>query len=80
MASLLSKFRIAYSDLTIITDIMKKASDSTKKFFDEVLEEYKKNHGNLNDDGNNLPFSNYLLQQFSKHEHIMFARMIPKNF
>ena len=31
---------------------MKKASDSTKKFFDEIVEDYKRNNGKLSDDGN----------------------------
>ena len=38
MISLLSKFRIDYSDVTIIPDVTKKAKDSTKSEFNQILE------------------------------------------
>ena len=41
MASLLSKFRIDYSDLTVIPDITKKAENTTKDFFDALIKDFK---------------------------------------
>ena len=38
MISLLSKFRIDYSDVTIIPDVTKKAKDSTKSEFNQILD------------------------------------------
>ena len=37
MAALLAKFRIDYSDVIVIPDVTKKASDSTVAEFDEIL-------------------------------------------
>ncbi|ODM98389.1 Bumetanide-sensitive sodium-(potassium)-chloride cotransporter [Orchesella cincta] len=41
MASLLSKFRIDYSDLIIIPDITKRAEDTTRRFFDGLIKDFK---------------------------------------
>lgn len=41
MASLLSKFRIDYTDLTVIPDITKKAENQTKAFFDSLIKNFK---------------------------------------
>merc|ERR1712241_739516 len=38
MISLLSKFRIDYSDVTVIPDVTKKAKDSTKSEFNQILD------------------------------------------
>ena len=37
MISLLSKFRIDYSDVTVISNVTKKANDATKAEFTEIL-------------------------------------------
>ena len=37
MASLLAKFRIDYSDVIVIPDVMKKAKDQTKTEFKSIL-------------------------------------------
>ena len=39
MISLLAKFRIDYSDVTVIPDVTKKAKDQTKQEFNSILEE-----------------------------------------
>lgn len=51
MASLLAKFRIEYSDLIVITDVMTKAKDSTREFFENLIKEYKKTNDGIADDG-----------------------------
>ena len=51
LASLLSKFRIKYSDLIVITDVMKKADEKTKIFFNDLVQEYRKTNDGNNDPG-----------------------------
>lgn len=41
MASLLAKFRIDYSDLTVIPDITKKPQEKTISFFEELIRDHK---------------------------------------
>ena len=40
MASLLSKFRIDYSDLILLPDITKKPEESTLKFFNDLIKDF----------------------------------------
>jgi len=40
MASLLSKFRIDYSDLTLIPDITKKPLETSTQFFNELIKDF----------------------------------------
>jgi len=40
MASLLSKFRIDYSDLTLIPDITKKPQETSSQFFSELIKDF----------------------------------------
>jgi hypothetical protein len=51
LASLLAKFRIEYADLVIITDVMTKAKESTREYFDGLLKEYKKTNDDIMDEG-----------------------------
>lgn len=49
MASLLSKFRIDYSDLTLIPDITKKPQETSTQFFNELIKDFvvpDKDNGN----------------------------------
>lgn len=48
MASLLSKFRIDYSDLTVIPDITRKAGSVTKTFFEDIIKDFR---GDPNESG-----------------------------
>lgn len=41
MASLLAKFRIDYSDLTVIPDITKKPQEKTSAFFESLIKDIK---------------------------------------
>jgi solute carrier family 12 sodium/potassium/chloride transporter 2 len=43
MAAMLSKFRIDFSDVIVITDIVKKASESTRNYFDGLIKNFVKN-------------------------------------
>lgn len=40
MASLLSKFRIDYSDLTIFTGLMKKPQEETNVFYENLIKDF----------------------------------------
>jgi solute carrier family 12 (sodium/potassium/chloride transporter), member 2 len=40
MASLLAKFRIDYSDLTLIPEITKKPEDSSISYFDRLIADF----------------------------------------
>ena len=42
---MLSKFRIDYSDVIVITDITKKPADSTRAYFDSLTKQFMKNEG-----------------------------------
>ncbi|XP_055703253.1 bumetanide-sensitive sodium-(potassium)-chloride cotransporter isoform X2 [Phlebotomus papatasi] len=61
MASLLAKFRIDYSDLRLLPDITKKPQDETIKFFNDLLEEYRKGQSKDGTDGSNLITESELL-------------------
>ena len=43
MAAMLSKFRIDYSDVIVITDITKKPQKSTRNYFDSLTKNFVKN-------------------------------------
>lgn len=51
MASLLSKFRIDYSDLKVIPDITRKPQESTKQFFDSLIGEFTRDKEGEEDSG-----------------------------
>ena len=47
LAGLLSKFRIDYSDVVIVSDIHKKAKGSTRKEFETLIQQFRvKNRDN----------------------------------
>lgn len=52
MASLLSKFRIDYSDLKVITDITKKPQDDTVSMFETLIKDLMSpDNDDADDDG-----------------------------
>lgn len=51
MASLLSKFRIDYSDLRVITDITKKPHDDTVSMFETLIKDLMSNEDDDDDGG-----------------------------
>ncbi|XP_055915319.1 bumetanide-sensitive sodium-(potassium)-chloride cotransporter isoform X3 [Eupeodes corollae] len=48
MASLLSKFRIDYSDLQLIPDITKKPQETSTQFFNELIKDFVVSENNVN--------------------------------
>lgn len=61
MASLLAKFRIDYSDLELITDITKKAEDSTYHYFKDLIRNFTNRNSDNPNDGNDSIFKLILL-------------------
>ena len=57
MAAMLSKFRIDFSDVIVITDITKKSSESTRNYFDGLIKNFVKNE----DGQSKLGISNVIL-------------------
>ena len=54
MANLLAKFRIDYSDVIVIPDVAKKAAESSRMEFDQLIEEFKsKEEVDKENDGKN---------------------------
>jgi len=64
MAAMLSKFRIDYSDVIVITDITKKPADSTRAYFDSLTKKFMKNEddeqGTSYDSAINMLFSLFM--------------------
>lgn len=56
MASLLSKFRIDYSDLTIFTGLMKKPQEETILFYENLIKDFVTKSNDQSTDESNFPF------------------------
>lgn len=64
MATLLSKFRIDYSSVILITDILKQPREESKQQFHRLIENYLKKDENDLSNENRLTFTNEELEQF----------------
>lgn len=64
MASLLAKFRIDYSDLELLTDITKKADDSTYYYFKDLIRNFTSKEKELCDNPNECKLN-------TKHKHLL---------
>ena len=54
MAALLSKFRIGYSDVIVIPDIIKPPKEATKEEFKELIQKWKPNENDSNEDNDEI--------------------------
>lgn len=54
MASLLAKFRIDYSDLTLIPDITKKPDESTTKYFNSLIKDFRTSSNSTDGESNGV--------------------------
>lgn len=61
MASLLAKFRIDYSDLELLTDITKKADNSTYYYFKDLIRNFTSNENRLSDNPNECKLPHRIL-------------------
>lgn len=64
MASLLAKFRIDYSDLELISDIAKKADDSTYTYFNDLIRQFMKKDNSDDSNGGKCDFEQKLKEKF----------------
>jgi solute carrier family 12 sodium/potassium/chloride transporter 2 len=74
MASLLSKFRIDYSDLTIFSDLTKKCQEETMAFYENLVKDFVTNskadatdagESNVDEDSNRSPVAYFCEQCYS---------------
>lgn len=72
---MLSKFRIDFSDVIVITDITKKPSESTRNYFDGLIKNFVKN-----EDGQGKLSFKYLPRESYRTERILtiFDEQMPE--
>lgn len=58
MASLLAKFRIDYSDLTLIPDITKKPDESTTKYFNSLIKDFRTSSNSTDGESSGIQYIN----------------------
>ncbi|XP_065334078.1 bumetanide-sensitive sodium-(potassium)-chloride cotransporter isoform X1 [Cloeon dipterum] len=78
MASLLSKFRIDYSDLKIIPNITKKPQESTKKLFDEFIKDFTKDKDGVEDSAP-ISESELLAMKDKTNRHLRLRELLLEN-
>lgn len=65
MANLLAKFRIDYSDVIVIPDVAKKAAESSRMEFDQLIEDFKaKSQDEVDKDNDGKSYFLYLCMFF----------------
>ncbi len=72
MAALLSKFRIDYSDVIVLSDITKKAEEKTKREFDSLIAEFKSD----NQDGTSITDSELMAMREKTNRHLRLRELL----
>lgn len=75
MASLLSKFRIDYSDLRVITDITKKPQDDTVSMFETLIKDLMSNEDN-DDDGVHVTEAELMAMKDKTNRHLRLRELL----
>ncbi|KAA0193661.1 hypothetical protein HAZT_HAZT008125 [Hyalella azteca] len=78
MANLLHKFRIDYSDVIVIPDAMRKASDASRKEFEALIEKFKTSASNA-DDGVSITAEELASQKDKINRHIRLRELLKEN-
>ncbi|XP_059486836.1 solute carrier family 12 member 1 [Neocloeon triangulifer] len=78
MASLLSKFRIDYSDLKIIPNVTKKPQESTKQFFDSLISDLTKDKEG-EEDSAPISESELLAMKDKTNRHLRLRELLMEN-
>ncbi|KAK3882150.1 hypothetical protein Pcinc_013455 [Petrolisthes cinctipes] len=80
MANLLAKFRIDYSDVIVIPDVAKKAQESSKLAFDQLIENFKA-PGEISeeDEGVLISEAELLGQREKTNRHIRLKELLVEN-
>lgn len=82
MANLLAKFRIDYSDVIVIPDVAKKAAESSRMEFDQMVEDFKeKSKDDVDKPENALTISEaeFLGQREKTNRHIRLRELLLEN-
>ncbi|XP_071543225.1 bumetanide-sensitive sodium-(potassium)-chloride cotransporter-like isoform X2 [Panulirus ornatus] len=82
MANLLSKFRIDYSDVIVIPDVAKKAAESSRMEFDQLIEDFKaKSNEEINkgNEGILISEAELLGQREKTNRHIRLRELLLEN-
>ncbi|KAK2585480.1 hypothetical protein KPH14_010136 [Odynerus spinipes] len=79
MASLLSKFRIDYSALKVISDISKPAQSSTKNFFDSLITDFQQSDAAKNVDDGLIKESELIAMKEKTNRHLRLRELLLEN-
>ncbi|XP_076054160.1 bumetanide-sensitive sodium-(potassium)-chloride cotransporter-like isoform X1 [Oratosquilla oratoria] len=82
MANLLSKFRIDYSDVIVIPDVAKKAAESSRMEFDQLIQDFKaKSNEEIDkeDDGILISEAELLGQREKTNRHVRLRELLLEN-
>nr|XP_034182937.1 bumetanide-sensitive sodium-(potassium)-chloride cotransporter [Osmia lignaria]XP_034182938.1 bumetanide-sensitive sodium-(potassium)-chloride cotransporter [Osmia lignaria]XP_034182940.1 bumetanide-sensitive sodium-(potassium)-chloride cotransporter [Osmia lignaria] len=79
MASLLSKFRIDYSALKVIPDISKPAQESTKNFFNLLIENFQQTEDPKATDDDMIKESELLAMKEKTNRHLRLRELLLEN-
>ncbi|CAG0891817.1 unnamed protein product [Darwinula stevensoni] len=76
MAALLSKFRIDYSDVVIISDFKKKAAPELYQEFDALIEPFKEKSGETREPGTYIPDAELMATQNKNSRHVKLRELL----
>ncbi|CAH1967079.1 unnamed protein product [Acanthoscelides obtectus] len=76
MASLLAKFRIDYTDLQVIPDITAKPQESTQRFFESLISDFRSNKDEKSEDGESISNSELLAVQDKTNRHLRLRELL----
>ncbi|XP_035736946.1 bumetanide-sensitive sodium-(potassium)-chloride cotransporter-like isoform X3 [Vespa mandarinia] len=79
MASLLSKFRIDYSALKVISDISKPAQSSTKNFFDSLIVDFQLSDNTKDSDDGIIKESELIAMKEKTNRHLRLRELLLEN-
>uniref|UniRef100_A0A0P4WGS6 Na+/K+/2Cl-cotransporter n=1 Tax=Scylla olivacea TaxID=85551 RepID=A0A0P4WGS6_SCYOL len=80
MANLLAKFRIDYSDVIVIPDVAKKAAESSRMEFDQLIEDFRtKDEVDKENDGLMISEAEFLGQREKTNRHIRLRELLLEN-
>ncbi|XP_064474714.1 solute carrier family 12 member 2-like [Ornithodoros turicata] len=76
MASLLSKFRIEYSDVTVIPDIVRPPSEASKKQFEELIKKWRQEDEDDEHNLSNITDSELLALKDKTNRHLRLRELL----
>ncbi|CAG0892929.1 unnamed protein product [Darwinula stevensoni] len=76
MAALLSKFRIDYSDVVVIADVQKKATDNALQQFDTLIEPFKEMDNETRELGTYIPEAELLANRDKTNRHVRLRELL----